>query len=421
MASTQSCEQYFEFKEHALASFTNDTGKDVFLRDSIVQGLGCRITPKGTKSFFVEAWVNGRTRRKNFARFPSITVKEARKEAKRLIGEFAGDKDAVGEAKAIKAASRTLKQLFADYLDDRPKLKPSTVNDYNRVMKEAFPDWQDRCITEITKDMVKRKHKELTKTSPSRADNAMRVLRALYNYAIAEYELADGTPLVTINPTIKITATRTWNRSERRTSYIDNDQLEEWFKAVDALTELKSTSKVDSIRDYLVFCLLTGFRAGEAANLKWDQVSFKTKTFRATDTKNKRDQLLPMSDYLEAMLKRRFEEVDSPYVFDRVDGRPLGRDQRKWCGQVTEASGVEFMQHDLRRTFITIAESLDIPYYALKRLVNHKSDKTDVTEGYIQLDAERLRKPMQLITDHILRFANIKPSGEVVNLAEKRG
>lgn len=176
--------------------------------------------------------------------------------------------------------------------------------------------------------------------------------------------------------------------------------------------------QVDSIRDYFVFCLLTGFRAAEAAGLKWGQVNFKTKTFRATDTKNGRDQLLPMSDYLEEMLKRRNEEIDSIYVFDRANGKLLGRDQRKWCAKITEASGVEFIQHDLRRTFITIAESLDIPYYALKRLVNHKADKTDVTEGYIQLDAERLRKPMQLITDHILRFAKIKPTSEVMNLVE---
>ncbi len=30
------------------------------------------------------------------------------------------------------------------------------------------------------------------------------------------------------------------------------------------------------------------------------------------------------------------------------------------------------IQHDLRRTFITIAESLDISAYAVKRLANHK-------------------------------------------------
>ena len=38
--------------------------------------------------------------------------------------------------------------------------------------------------------------------------------------------------------------------------------------------------------------------------------------------------------------------------------------------------------HDLRRTFITAAESLDISAYAVKRLVNHKMS-WDVTAGYI--------------------------------------
>jgi len=56
---------------------------------------------------------------------------------------------------------------------------------------------------------------------------------------------------------------------------------------------------------------------------------------------------------------------------------------------------------NLRRTFITIAESLDINTYALKRLLNHK-DQRDVTGGYIITDMERLREPMNKITDYIL-------------------
>ena len=60
-----------------------------------------------------------------------------------------------------------------------------------------------------------------------------------------------------------------------------------------------------------------------------------------------------------------------------------------------------------RRTFITIAESLDIPAYALKRLLNHKMTN-DVTAGYIVADVERLRKPMQLITDFILKCMGVE-------------
>jgi hypothetical protein len=37
---------------------------------------------------------------------------------------------------------------------------------------------------------------------------------------------------------------------------------------------------------------------------------------------------------------------------------------------------VAFSLHDLRRTFITIAESLGFPAYTLKRLLNHRRRST---------------------------------------------
>lgn len=84
-------------------------------------------------------------------------------------------------------------------------------------------------------------------------------------------------------------------------------------------------------------------------------------------------------------------------------------EQRKKMTRDTKESGVAFTMHDLRRTFITVAESLDISAYAVKRLVNHKMNN-DVTAGYIVNDVERLRKPMQTITDYFLLQMGIKPS-----------
>ena len=40
----------------------------------------------------------------------------------------------------------------------------------------------------------------------------------------------------------------------------------------------------------------------------------------------------------------------------------------------------------------------------------------DVTAGYIIFDAERLRVPMQKITDHMLKWMGAKPSAEIVDL-----
>ena len=74
---------------------------------------------------------------------------------------------------------------------------------------------------------------------------------------------------------------------------------------------------------------------------------------------------------------------------------------RKQMQKVIEESNVAFTLHDLRRTFITVADSLDISAYALKRLANHKM-ANDVTAGYIISDVERLREPLQRITNFLL-------------------
>jgi integrase len=103
------------------------------------------------------------------------------------------------------------------------------------------------------------------------------------------------------------------------------------------------------------------------------------------------------------------------YVFPGAGAAGHIIEPRKLMAQVTKSSGVHFTVHDLRRTFITIAESLDIPAYALKRLMNHKMSN-DVTAGYIIVDVERLRKPMQHVTDYILKCMEVIEMAEVITI-----
>jgi hypothetical protein len=70
---------------------------------------------------------------------------------------------------------------------------------------------------------------------------------------------------------------------------------------------------------------------------------------------------------------------------------------------VATKCGYSFTVHDLRRTFLTNAELLEIPHYALKKLANHVSGR-DVTAGYIVVDVARLRVYMARISDHFLNL-----------------
>jgi len=396
-----------ELKENFLNNLKHDNNKDCIYRDTKQLGLGVKITPKGTKTFFVEGWVNGRSRRKKIGRHPGVSIEQARKDAKGIMGDFSRGIDSVADAKAKKNSEITLEQVLVDYLTDRKKLKPRTIEDYKSVLRVGLKDWKKKLLSTITKQDISERHRLLSKTSMARANNTMRVLRALFNYAMEEYEIAPGQPLISHNPTKTLSAKKSWNNVPRRTSYITEEQLSNWFQAVLNLQPLQRSPMNDVVKDYFIFLLLSGFREKEGKLLKWENIDFNKKTFRAKDTKNGLDQLLPMSDYLEKLFLRRYKfRDDSLYVFPNQENEPL-KDLRAWIKQVTIESDVNFTLHDLRRTFATTAESLDISHYAIKKLINHKTDQSDVTEGYIQMGAERLRKPMQQITDYVLKHAKL--------------
>ncbi|HDZ08999.1 tyrosine-type recombinase/integrase [Pseudohongiella sp.] len=365
----------------------------VFYRDDQLQGFGIRVTSNGTMSYFVEKRVNGKNKRVTIGKHGPITPEQARKEAQKLLGQMSTGTDPVVEKRERKIQAVTLRESYNAYLLARKGLKPNTLHDYKRCIEGALGDWLDKPLTSITKDMVEKRHSKLGAKSHARANNTMRVLRALFNFASEKYESQDGKPILTSNPVDRLSKSRAWYEVRRRQTLLTPTQLKPWYEATMLLNQ-------ETTRDFLHFILFTGLRRSEATHLTWEYVDFKERTFLIPDTKNKEPHRLPMSDFLEDLLKRRFLMAEKVWVFPSpVTNGPL-KEPRTALTRVAELSGVEFQLHDLRRTFITIAESLDIPAFALKRLLNHKFSN-DVTAGYIVPNTERLREPMQRITDYI--------------------
>lgn len=384
-----------------------------FIRDEVLTGFGLRVTPSGAKSFVVEVRVNGRNRRKTLGRYGPLTVEQARRAAQQYLGQVASGIDPVAEAKAAKARQVTVREALEDYLSVRKGLKPSTIHDYRRHLRESFPDWADRPLGSIRKDAIAERHRQIGERSPARANNAMRVLRAVFNFARGQYEGPNGESLFPENPVDRLSHTRAWYPLERRRTFIHRRQLPAWFDAVETVRQSEADSDARSIGDLLLLLLFTGMRRSEGMHLKWEDVDFLDRTLCIPDTKNREPLTLPLSDFLFDLLSQRQEQAEGPYVFPGKGGYGPLVEPRRHMRRVTELSGVSFTLHDLRRTFITVAESLDIPYYALKQLVNHKA-AGDVTAGYIVTNFERLRGPMQRITDELLSAAGVREHGAVI-------
>ena len=182
---------------------------------------------------------------------------------------------------------------------------------------------------------------------------------------------------------------------------------------------VSSLNTAETVADYLLLLIFTGLRRQEAAQLRWENVDLLDRTLTIPDPKNHEPLRLPLSSVVLEMLEERASHAVNEYVFPGTGAEGYLIEPRAAIQCVIETSGVDFTIHDLRRTFITIADSIDIPAYAIKRLVNHKM-RGDVTAGYIVSDVERLRRPMQQITDFILKTGHRHTSAEVVAIASHR-
>jgi integrase len=378
--------------------------------DATLPNFGVRVTASGVKSYFVQRRVNGRERRITVARADRLSPDEARNQARKLLGQIATGVDPMDVRARARAQSITLSKAFEAYLEARRDLKPLTIADMRRGMSDL--GWEQKRITSITPDMVEHRHADLGKRSHARANVTMRYLRAVLNFAAEKYADNDGVPVLAVNPVRRLSKARAWYRVDRRRTLIREHELKPWLTAVNALT----TSET---RDYFTLVLLTGLRRSEAFDLRWVDVDLVAHTLTIPDPKNRRTHTLPLSDHLVGMLTLRKVRADArdatdtekEFVFASNRGRLSNL--RYAMAEIEKGSGVNFCVHDLRRTFATVADKLDIPAYALKALMNH-ANAADVTAGYVVHDVERLRRPMQKITDYFLSAGGIRPMATTV-------
>lgn len=393
-----------------------ESGQPIFWDTNLV-GFGVRTGSK-RKTYIVQKKINGRDVKVTLGAHGHITAEQARKMAMIALADMTQGVNPTDQKREARAKSVTLQEALTDFLNARKSLKPRTIRDMNYAVTTYFSDWQTKPIAKITKEKIAKRHKDIGsgKGGKAQANQAMRYLRAIFNFAISKYADSKGDSIIQSNPVSILSQTRAWYRIERRQTLIKPHELPALFAALEEFQESANIPTAKNTIDYIQFLLFTGMRKNEAAHLEWEQVDFSDRSFTVTDTKNGHPLTLPLSDHLFKLLQERSKEAESKYVFHGRDTeKPIGDAKRHW-EKIKKISGLDFSPHDLRRTFITIADSLEISAYAIKKLVNHSSSG-DVTAGYIVHDVDRLRRPMQQIADKILRLAEQeRKSGKVIQI-----
>lgn len=398
-----------KFTERGVARLDapDPSGKQRLYWDQDLTGFGVLVSgATDTKTYVVQRDVGGRSRRVTVGATNVFTLEEAREHAKLILADLYRGLDP--KAKPVRVP--TVGEALDSYLGGAKNLREKTHILYRQAVDAYLADWRDVPMDQISAEMIDDRHHEIQQevakrartrlaTGKSTANITMRVLRTLYNHARAKHK---G---VTENPVSAATGFRGdwWYKEPIRDGVVKDAELPRFVEAVMALE--------NSIhRDFLILCLFTGFRRSEACALKWDHVDFEERSIRvpASGTKTGKKLAVPMSDHVYALMMARREVGIDPagWVFPANSKSGHLAEPRAALDRIAEQTGIRVTPHDLRRTYATVAESSDIPYAALKALLNHAPPR-DITGGYTKITVERLRSPQQRVTDKMLELIGI--------------
>jgi len=384
------------------------SGKQVLYWDADLRGFGVRVSgATNDKTFIVQRTINGNTRRITIGPTNVLALAEARARAQGYIGDFVRGVD----PKAQKAAGATLRQALDDYLKARKDLRPLSRRVYRSTVEGHLSMWLDQPLTSITREAVEARHRAIADEVEARcaaegerhaamwsrraeaaaargwmdaaanhraraasalsrrrsghaaANAAMKNLRTLWNHAADKNVDMGATP---------VKLRKMWHPSQPRERMVRSEEMPAFYRAV---MELKSAVG----RDYILLLLLTGLRRAEAASLRWSYVDLQARVIRipAANTKSGRKLDLPMTDVVHDMLvARRAIGNTGEHVFFAAGKTGHIMETKYLFDRVAKASGIRISAHDLRRTYLTVAESCDISPIALRALVNHSLGKS---------------------------------------------
>jgi integrase len=338
-----------------------------------------------------------------------INPNEAEKDRRRTLQNASAER-----ALKEKLESLTLEAAFEEYKQIR-QIKSVSARQYGYVLRTNAHDWLDIPLLNISRDAVLQRFLEIKQDRPGAANNLLRLIGFIWEFAARRYRTPDGKRIFVENPIDVISENKGWNKLEPRSNLISDLQLGKWYQSVLAVQNV-------TVRNLFLMEIYTGLRANECATLKWSGVDLTLGTIEA-QTKRSKTLVLPITTQLRAILLEQESEIErirtsglkgstGKYVFpgDSQDGH-VGA---AWhtIKQIQQASGVKFSHHVLRRTLATLAGRLEMPDHQINAILNH-GPATTAQRHYIVRQAESLREPLQRLNDELDKLMGAKNKNEI--------
>jgi integrase len=333
--------------------------KDTVYWDGGLPGFGVKVTPKGRKVFLVIyrlAGAGSRLRKYTIGPYGRVTLPMAKAQAQKIFTARLDGRDPAEEKK------QSRRRLVVDRVDD---LVETFIREHvakigtNRritglLRRDVIPYWGAKSIHEIKKRDVSDLISLIAQRNAHASHRLLKTLKTFFRWCV-------GRAVIDFSPVEGISSLY---REVSRDRVLTDQEL-----AAVILSARRMPPPYGRIVEFLA---LTGQRREEVAQLKWDELDEKTRTWTipSSRTKNKKAHIVHLSEPAWNVIEACSGQ---PYVFGTATGKRyqiFGRGKRAidiLCG----VAG--WRLHDLRRTIVSGMARLGIPPHVADKILNHQA------------------------------------------------
>jgi len=363
----------------------------VELRDTVVPGFLCKITPVGRRVFMLQYRTNAGERRKPaLGLFGELTVEQARVMAQDWLAEVRRGGDP-GGAKTEARKAPTIAELCKKFMEDYSKKrnKPSTRVGYQGVI--------DRCIIPLLGRKkvhdVKRPDvaglMEKLSYKQTEANKAFSILRKMFNMAEVWAYRPDGT-----NPCRHVPMFP----AGKSTHLISDDDMGKLFRQLDKI-------EVEGLENYVIPLAIRlqfefAARRSEIVTLEWEWVDLENRRVVWPDSKTG-GMSKPMSEEAYRLLSTAPRQEGNPYVLPspRHPAQHLttGEYYGGWCRALKAAGATHVGTHGIRHRSATDIANSGIPVKVGMALTAHKT--VVMFMRYVHTEDDPVREAAELVAN----------------------
>jgi len=304
-----------------VSGFTCQPDKEAdFLWDTVTQGFGLKASQGGRKVFVFQSKLDGKDMRITIGTVSAWTLDKARGEARRLqtlidqgIDPREQKKELIAATEAKKEEQRrkdvTVSEAWKAYLASRKsKWSPRHLSDHEEFARggdtqrkrgtgnlKAGPlaSLMPLKLNELTAAKVGAWLDEETKTRPTKAALAYRLLRAFLRWSAGHDDYKASVHLDAVGS--RVAKDHVPRAKAKQDDCLQHEQLAAWFAAV---RQVKPTA----VSAYLQGLLLTGARREELAGLRWQDVDFQWKSMKIADKVEESGRIIPLPPYFASLI-----------------------------------------------------------------------------------------------------------------------